>query len=102
MLFGFQAITFYKISWKKAVKTLIFFEKAVFLLLRLCGYPVPFVQSKRRGKDRWRSVTFSEKKPMGSVTFIKVILRHGCFSRFLNCTYGTKSHKASHHDLKEL
>ena len=27
---------------------------------------------------------------------LKVTLLHGCFSRFLNCTNGTKSRKASH------
>ena len=26
----------------------------------------------------------------------KVTFLHGCFSRFLNCTNGTKSHKTSH------
>ena len=29
-------------------------------------------------------------------TLLKVILLHGCFSRFLNCTNGAKSHKATH------
>ena len=29
-------------------------------------------------------------------TLLKVTLLHGCFSRFLNCTNGTKSHKTSH------
>ena len=28
-------------------------------------------------------------------TLLKVTLLHGCFSRFLNCTNGTKSRKAS-------
>ena len=37
---------------------------------------------------------------MGSVTFkpatlLKVTLLHGCFSRFLNCSNGTKSPNAS-------
>ena len=27
---------------------------------------------------------------------LKVTLFHGCFSRYLNCTNGTKSRKASH------
>ena len=27
---------------------------------------------------------------------VKASLIHGCFSRFLNCTNGTKSHNASH------
>ena len=29
-------------------------------------------------------------------TLLKVTLLHGCFSRFLNCTDGTKSRKTSH------
>ena len=39
------------------------------------------------------------KHPCMSVepaTLLKVTLLHGCFSRFLNCTNGTKSYKASH------
>ena len=28
--------------------------------------------------------------------WLKITLLHGCFSRFLNCTNGTKSRKASH------
>ena len=40
MIFGFQAVNLCKISWKKAVKTLIFFQKAIFLLLRLHDHPV--------------------------------------------------------------
>ena len=47
---------------------------------------VPFVQFKKREKHPWRSVTFR----------LKVTLIHGCFSRFLNCTNGTKSRIASH------
>ena len=30
---------------------------------------------------------------------LKVTLLHGCFSRFLNCTNGTKSHNTSHINL---
>ena len=37
-----------------------------------------------------RSVTFSK------VAGYKVTLLHRCFSHFLNCTNGTKSHKTSH------
>ena len=29
-------------------------------------------------------------------TLLKLIFLHGCFSRFLNCTNGSKSRKASH------
>ena len=40
------------------------------------------------------------KKHPGSVlllaTFVKVTLLHGCFSRFLDCTNGTKSRNAPH------
>ena len=50
----------------------------------------PIVQFEKREKHPWRSVTFS--KP---ATLLKVILLHGCFSRFLKCTSGTKSRKAS-------
>ena len=31
--------------------------------------------------------------------FTKVTLLHGCFSRFLNCTNGTKSRNVSHLEL---
>ena len=30
-----------------------------------------------------------------TATLLKITLLHGCSSRFLNCTNGTKSHKAS-------
>ena len=30
------------------------------------------------------------------IILLKVTLLHGCFSRFLNCTNGTRSHKTSH------
>ena len=45
---------------------------------------IPRAQLKKREKHPWRSVT------------LKVTLLHGCFSRFLNCTNGTKLRKASH------
>ena len=32
-------------------------------------------------------------------TLLKVTLFHGCFSRFLDCTNGTKSRKAPHECL---
>ena len=44
-------------------------------------------------RDLVQSVQF--KRPWRSVTS-KVTLLHGCFSRFLNCTNGTKSSKTSH------
>ena len=52
---------------------------------------VPFVQFKKREKNPWRSVNF--RKP---ATLLKLTLLRGCFSRFLNCTTGTKSRNASH------
>ena len=33
--------------------------------------------------------------PGGVLLLLKVTLLHGCFSRFLNCTNGTKLRKAS-------
>ena len=53
---------------------------------------VPFVQFKKREKHPWRGVTFSK-------VALKVTLLHGCFSRFLNCTHGTKSRNASHSEF---
>ena len=50
---------------------------------------VPFVQFKKREKHQWRSVTFI-------ATLLKVAVLRGCFSRFLNCTNGTKSGNASY------
>ena len=43
---------------------------------------VSFKQFKKHQKPPWRSVTLT--------------LLHRCFSRFLNCTNGTKPRKASH------
>ena len=54
---------------------------------------VPFVQFQEREKHLWRSVTFSKVEP---ATSLKVQLFHGCFSRFWNCTNGTKLSKASY------
>ena len=48
---------------------------------------VPFVQFEKCEKPPWRSVDF---------TLLKSALLHGCFSRFLNCTNGTKSRNAPH------
>ena len=49
---------------------------------------VPFVQFKKRKKHPWRSVFLGK--------LLKAVLLHGCFSRFLNCTYSIKSCKTSH------
>ena len=54
---------------------------------------VPFAQFKKRGKHSWKSATFSK---VAAATLLKVPLLHGCFSRFLNCTNGTKSRNVSH------
>ena len=45
---------------------------------------VPFVQFKKRKKHPW----------MKPATFLKLTLLLGCFSRFLNCTNGTKLRNA--------
>ena len=46
-----------------------------------------FVQFKKREKHSRRSVTFS--------ALLKVTHLHECFSRFFNCTNGTKLRKTS-------
>ena len=56
---------------------------------------VPFIQFKKREKYPWRSATFIKVAGLKTATLIKVVLHHGCFSRFLNCTNGTKSCKKS-------
>ena len=53
---------------------------------------VEFVQFKKREKHPCRSASFS--KP---ATLLKVTLLDECFSRFLNCTNGTKLRKTSHY-----
>ena len=57
---------------------------------------VTFLKFKKREKDPWRSVTFSKFAGLKPTTLLKVTLLNGQFSRFLNCTNGTKSFKASH------
>ena len=49
-----------------------------------CDVLCDLVQFKKHEKHPWRSVTFS-----------KVTLIPGCFSRFLNCANGTKMLKTS-------
>ena len=64
------------------------------IIIHICGALrdlVPCAQFKKREKHSWRSVTVSS-----ACNFTKVTLLHGCFSRFLNCTNGTKSRKAPH------
>ena len=56
----------------------------------------PFVQFKNHEKHLWRSFTFCKVAGFEPVTLLNVTLLDGCFSRFLNCTNGTKSRKASH------
>ena len=56
---------------------------------------VPFVQFKKREIPQWRSVTFCKVEGFQPPTLLKETLPHGYFSRFLNCTNGTKFHNAS-------
>ena len=59
---------------------------------------VPLVQFKKREKHPWRSVTGFKR-----VTLMKLRLLHSeCFSRFLNCTNGTKSRSAPHIGFRKL
>ena len=50
---------------------------------------VTFAQYKKREKHPWRVLLLVKLQA-------KITLLHGCFSRFLNCTNGTKSRDASH------
>ena len=56
----------------------------------------PFVQFKKHKKHPWRSVTSSKVAGFQPATLLKVTLLYGCFSRFLNCAYGTKLCNSSH------
>ena len=56
---------------------------------------VPIVQFQEQEKHPWRSVTFSKLQA-------EETLLHGCFSRFLDFTNGTKSRKALHIHLINL
>ena len=55
---------------------------------------VPFVQFKKREKNPWRSVNFSNVAGLKPATLLKLTLLHRCFSHFLNCTYDIKSRNA--------
>ena len=61
----------------------------------------PFVQFKKREKHPWRGVTFSSKVAGLACNFTKSNTPPWVFSRFLNCTNGTKSRNASHVYLRE-
>ena len=82
---------------------------------KLQTFLVQFLQFKKRGKDPWRSVTFSKvagflraiwyhlynfksvKNTHEGVGYLtKITLLHRCFLRFLKCSDGAKSRKASH------
>ena len=62
---------------------------------------VSFVQFKKREKHPWRSITFSKVAGFKPANLLKVALLHGCFSRLLICTNGTKSSNASHSKVWE-
>ena len=56
---------------------------------------VQFVKFKKREKHPW-SVNFSKVAGFKPRSLLKLTLLHGCFSRFLNCTNGTKSRNTPH------
>ena len=56
---------------------------------------VAFVQFIKREKQPWRHITFSKVAGFKRAILVRVTLLHGCFSRFLHCTNGTKSRDAS-------
>ena len=77
----------WKISRKIVYERIISLSKSRIMDFTKCDALrdlVPFGQFKKREKHPWTSVTFKA-------------LLHGCFcfSRFLNCTDGSKSRKAS-------
>ena len=76
---------FFSVAWGLRMKEILQKKK-----LNVLRDLVPFVRFKKREKYPWRSVTFSTVEGL-----VKVTLLHGCFSRFLNCTKGTKLCKAS-------
>ena len=51
---------------------------------------------KKREKYPWRNANFSKVAGLKPATLLNLTLLHGCFSRFLNCTNGTKSRIAPH------
>ena len=61
----------------------------IFETFHIVNKDVPQMHTK---KTFYLSI-FCDVKP---ATLLKATLLHGCFLRFLNCTNGTKSHKASH------
>ena len=64
--------------------------------LRCFARFVPIWTIEKREKQPLRSDTFSKVATLNSAcSFIKESLFYECFSRFLNFTNGTKSHKAS-------
>ena len=64
--------------------------KACHLLTFIC------LQNFSFEKHPWRSVNFSKVAGFKSATLLKLTLLHGSFSRFLNCTNGTKPRNAAH------
>ena len=80
MFFIIQLSIFWRVV--KETNEQAFPKLAIFVALRDL---VTFVQFKKREKHPWRSVDL-----------LKLTLLHGCFSRFLSRTNGTKSRKASH------
>ena len=50
-------------------------------------------------KNTYGRVLLLVKLQAERATLLKVSLIHGCFSRFLNCTHGTKSRNASHSEF---
>ena len=55
---------------------------------------LPFAQLNNCEKHPWKSATFSKVAGFKPATLLKVTLVHGCFSRFLIYTNGTKLRNA--------
>ena len=87
---------YFSLIWSKRVSEEFF--STLWLRRQICGALrdfVPFVQFKKREKHPLKKVNFSKVAGFKPATLLKLKLFHECFSRFLNCTNGTKSRNAS-------
>ena len=67
-------------------------------MMKLGSYTLSKEDSKniKQVTEPMSSANITVRNTHGGVLLLKVTIHHGCFSRFLNCTYGTKSRNASH------
>ena len=73
-----------------------FFENKIIVMFCAIWY---YLYNLKNVKNTHGGVLLLVKLQAKPATLLKVTLLHGCFSRFLNCTNGTKSRSASHIDI---